>query len=462
MTENEIKTAAENSVYSHRLLNPNTILINLDKLERSCETMNIYLSREQQMMITRLLAIHFTGKLHISRSSQDIELSIPDPELLIKDGPKELYSRHLYVNISKVSKPDNDLTKNPMACCCIKNMKFYSIDELLSMKPIALRDNISWNKTKYLSRLKDHTLILPDVNLDDLNSDTSFLDEDTKIVSPGECIALSKLSEDHPAIIYLKSRGYTDINALEEQFNARFCLKENPQFKHLFGRDDEKSIAEFNPLSFFTPQGRIIFSSMMNGRERLWQARVIETQILDSKYYYMFMGENDPRNNWVKVATYDKTLETFKTVSKFNNSIIKRKYIIAPGSKSSECLLGFDAAIKWNDAQGRKDGNRLIGICEGVLDAARLGPPFCSVMGAGISTQQYSLIRRTFNKVIYASDHDSAGKTLASALKQKIEAFGDNDNIQIKPLDYSNKYKDLGDIKDMNIIESLKQQVKEF
>jgi hypothetical protein len=382
MTEKEFEEAKSKSKYSHISALQTYIPIDLDGLERSCEAMNIYLTKEQQVMITRLLQKHFTGKLHISRSSQDIELSIPDPNLLVIDGPKELYSKHLYVNITKVSKENSDITKNPMACCCIKTMKFYSIDDLLNMKPIRDREEIKWNKDRYLTRIKDQTLILPDVNLDDLNSDTSFLDQDSKIITPGSSIPITELPKNHPALIYLKSRGFTDLVSLQKQFNTRFCTEENPRFKHIFGRDDEQSIANFNPLSFFTPQGRIIFSAMMNGKERLWQARVIETQILDSKYYYVYMGYNNPETKWVKIANYDKNLETFKTLSSINNNVIKRKYIIAPGAKSSECLMGFDAAIEWNNENNIPEDNRIIGICEGVLDAARLGPPFCSIMGA--------------------------------------------------------------------------------
>ena len=113
MTTEEFKEAKAKSSYAHLSVLQNFVPIDLSGLERSCEAVGIYLNHDQQIMITKLLQIHFTGKLHISGASRDIELSIPDPELLINDGPKELYSKHLYVNITKVSRELNDALKNP-------------------------------------------------------------------------------------------------------------------------------------------------------------------------------------------------------------------------------------------------------------------------------------------------------------------------------------------------------------
>ena len=82
------------------ILNDRMLKIDLSSLERTCNAVNFKLSQQIQRLLTRLLMIHYTGKLHVIDSNH-VELSIPDPELLQEDGPKELSSKHLYINLSK-------------------------------------------------------------------------------------------------------------------------------------------------------------------------------------------------------------------------------------------------------------------------------------------------------------------------------------------------------------------------
>ena len=429
-----------------------TIKVDLSGLEKTCSGLNINLTQEAKVLITRLINIHFTGQLHLSRSSDDIELSIPDPELLKLDGPKELYSKHLYVNISKILRDDHK-----GAACCIKNMHFYFIDELTSMKPLLERTDLGWDPERYTRHFKNNIIIPEILTNDDKNSISNNPLE--PVINVGKCVPITQLPKDHPAIVYLNGRHFFDMEKLEQQFNTRFCFEENRQFKHIFGRDNEESIAAFNPLSFFTPQGRLVFSAIQDGIECLWQARVLETNVLNSKFYYTYLGENDERTGWVKVAEKDLTTNKYKTLSDLNHSIIKRKYIISPGAKSSECLMGFDAALKWNDDNNIPMDKRIIGICEGVLDAARMGPPFCSVMRASISRAQFQLLLDRFSKVYFACDHDEAGSSLRDSLFQKLDMIPNADQIlSLHEIDYPSEYKDLGEINDERIIEKIQKE----
>lgn len=433
-----------------------TVKIDLSGLEQTCQGLNINLTQEAKILITRLINIHFTGQLHLSRSSDDIELSIPDPELLKLDGPKELYSKHLYVNISKILRDDHK-----GAACCIKNMHFYFIDELTSMKPLLERTDLGWDPVRYTKHFKDHLIIPEIITNDDKNSIINNPLE--PVISVGKCVPITQLPNDHPAIIYLLNRGFTfdNLKQLECQFNTRFCIEENARFKHIFGRDNEESIASFNPLSFFTPQGRLVFSAIQDGVECLWQARVLETNVLNSKFYYTYLGENDERTGWVKVAEKSTVDNKYKTLPDLNHSVIKRKYIISPGAKSSECLMGFDAALKWNESNNIPSDKRIIGLCEGVLDAGKMGPPFCSVMRASISRAQFQLIMDRFKHIYFACDHDEAGASLRESLIQKQQSIPNADQIiQLHELEYPICYKDLGEIKDEQEIKKIKEQIK--
>ena len=406
------------------------------------------LPKDVKVLIGRLLSVHYTGTLHkhpslVNPGEEEIELSIPDPELLKHDGPKELRSQHLYVNLTKYIKGDHKA-----AARSVKTGQFYYIDKLLTMTPLLDREaELGWNPSRYTRHIKTRlsTFGINGFGSED-NEDISITSD---IISPGELIPITELPADHPAVLYLRARGY-NIKALEEQFNCSYCVKENPQFKHIYGRDSEEKMAEFNPLICASPEGRIVFFSEHFGLKAIWQARVIEQTLGEKKYF--FDGQH-----YQCVALKDNISGKFsKPAPLFPLSTSKRKYVIAPGGKASNCLLGFDAAIKWN--KDNKTIRKVIGICEGVLDAARLGPPFCSIMGAHISNGQMKTIVDNFDKIYYICDHDKAGESL----KTSIEYHPLVSHLDyVEELTYPDVYKDVGEIDPTttNIIDQIKSKL---
>lgn len=434
------------------ILDDRTLKIDLSSLETTCSSFNFKLSKQIQLLVTRLLRVHYTGRLHVIDNNH-LELSIPDPELLQEDGPKELASKHLYINLSKFAAEGHSC-----AARCVKTNKFYNIKDLLEMVPIQNRNRdssykwyLGWEPDTYLKHYKDKDILTASLVFrpDDVNNPNQ------KVISPGTCIPLTDLPPNHPAILYLNERGYYDMNALVSQFEASFCTEENPQIKHLkFGKDTENYIID--PFKFFTPQGKIIFNANQLGVTRLWQARYIDKTIGDDKLQYMHFV-NDPygrQSGYYKVAVKNKETGKWDPVDGVNPVILKQKYVIAPGTKAGMALLGFDAARAYNLT--RPVGQRVIGLCEGVLDAARIGAPFCSYMGGSLSVGQMKLISNgDFDKILIACDHDVVGQETIKKLRKSLNYLG---GIDIEEIDYPLQYKDLGEITDYNVIKSLREK----
>lgn len=427
------------------IIDDRLIQIDLSALENVNSTTSIELNKDLALIITKLLRAHFTGCLH-NVGSGHLELSIPDPELLQVDGPKELYSKHLYVNLTKFLAGEHD-----RAAHCIKTKTFYNIKDLLTITPLEKRNlnkdyrwALGWDPAPFIKSFKNKDILTASLMF---NCPIEELSDGKACISPGRCIPLSDLPENHPAIEYLRNRGFQQIPTLEKQFNASFCVEENPQIKHLILGADASSY-KVDPLQF-SPQGRIIFQANQFGITKLWQGRIIEKTVNNEKYYYAFYGEENPRNGWVKVAHLDPSTKKFIPEQGINPSILKRKYIIAPGTKSSNTILGFDAARAYNVGRPVKT----IGICEGVLDAAKMGPPFCSVMGSSLSIGQLKLISCEFDRLLIACDHDLVGREMLDRLYKNLSYLG---GIEYQEFEYPLNYKDLGEIKDANEILTLK------
>ena len=87
------------------------------------------------------------------------------------------------------------------------------------------------------------------------------------------------------------------------------------------------------------------------------------------------------------------------------------------------------------------------------MDAARVGAPFCAVLGANLSFMQAAKIKNYFQKVLIAEDNDVAGMSLSKSAFNFLESVG-----KIEMFNYPLIYKDLGEIKDSNVILELKNK----
>ena len=141
---------------------------------------------------------------------------------------------------------------------------------------------------------------------------------------------------------------------------------------------------------------------MIKGVCRGWQARILEMKMRGSDGRMYHWCYNSTREEWtpVKVRMDDTVngLETWQLV----HGLTKwdpPKYMTGPGTRRNLCLMGYDAA--------ERAGKSWIGITEGPLDAARLGPPFCAALGKSFSEAQADLCK-PFDEVVVAYQNDDA------------------------------------------------------
>lgn len=404
--------------------------VDLSTLDTTVALRSTNLNKDYQNLISKLLQIHGTGMLHYSPSTSSYELRIPDPILLNNDGPKELFSRHLYINLTKYIEQNHGA-----AARCVKNGKVYRIIELLNnYRPLKER-GYYWDVDKFLGKCKSRLFIPRDIN----SNATSC-----NVAPPGDVIPITELPSDHPAILYLKSRNFSDemIKDLYKQFETSFCISESKGASYF---DEYHGLGK-------SPKGKLIFFVNHFGENKGWQSRVIEKVEGNTKYYYTFYNQDDPRNGWVPVATYDHIDKTYKTFPRVPTTLLKHKYVIAYGTRKSECILGLDAALRFN--KDRKE--KYIIITEGALDAGKLGIPACCVFGNRISVAQCKLIVNNFDRVYYALDHDLAGNTLEISIQETLMALGFSNFAKIE---YPSQFKDIGEIDDVSIIQKLKEKL---
>lgn len=448
MENNTSNTEISAILPEQKFFNEDCKKIDLSRLETMTSAMPYDLSYSYKKIICDLLSIHRTGKLHYFKNG--FELSIPDPKLLRIDGPKELFSKHLYVNLTMYIE-----SMNNKAAHCVKTGDKYRISDLLHMKPVGDR-GLPFDVELYLKNHGDTVLSYSDLEMFSPES------EHRKIIHPGVLVPVNKLPSVHPAVEYLKNRGFTDLDSLVNQFNLSYCESENPQYKYIYGKDSY----QYNPFSPVTPQGKLIFCVMQYGNFEGWQSRVIDKfdSNTNMKYHWISYAPSgtpgSEKNGWYPVAQKDVLTGKLLPVSSIANNSMKRKYVIAPGFKSSQHLLGFDAAVEYNKKFKDEYGNAVkpfIGLVEGAFDAARMGAPFCSVFGSHLSMQQFKMIANMFSKIYFLCDHDEAGNNLRKSILSFVRSFGGS--IEAEELEYPDSYKDVGDINDSELLNALRNKL---
>lgn len=382
------------------------------------------------------------GDVHISREDGGIHLNMASPKCLEEDGLIELdpSKRHLAVNAdkyfalgkwaSKIGTYDNDRCAR-----CMKYATVYNVSELLKMVPLSDRGF----KTK-LGGAK--------VSIGADNS--NYLEDDGNgnmvAAPPGKVIPITMLPSNHPAAEYLTARGF-DLGSLEAQFDTSYCFEELPECE-VRQRHYRRLPGGFKD----TPQGRIIFYADMLGVRRGWQARVLDRREDTSKWYWhpyekeWVATANLEGEEWVPTPRFVTTEKRDGTAFKFDPS----KYRISRGASRNKLIIGLDAALKWNQAN-RKPGQYIIFICEGPLDAGRLGAPAVAILGKFLSEDQATIIAKFFNILVYVADNDKAGIEGANRIRKRM---ADKD---LKFLYVPDEYKDIGETP-QDVAEQLKQQ----
>lgn len=334
------------------------------------------------------------GLVRISSESSGTHLYMACPCCLERDGDRELKALHLSVNADRYCMIGRFIQQrgaynNDRSGMCMKTQKPFSVDELLNMLPLSER-GFKESAPKVLTSKNAHRLV------DDGNG--NMVPE-----NPGKTIPIVALPDDHPVMEVLRDRGYDSVE-LWHQFRCSYCTEELPQDRDI-GRFYKKMPGGFKD----TPQGRLIFYTDMQGIQRGWQARILEKIVDETEHYFwhpyeqsweMVFYRSKPEDEWIRAPMYRNDVLEWKP----------SKYKTATGMSRNSTLMGLDAAIAWNKAQGRDYGSSLAVICEGPLDAARMLSPAIPLLGKHLSHQQAELLVKHFKHVIMVNDNDKAGR----------------------------------------------------
>ena len=350
------------------------------------------IDEEVLVLAQRLSKIHGLAKL--ASESGGVHIYIASPICLVEFGPDELLpsKMHLAINADKyLGRPPYE-EPNDYAAMCMKTGEIYSITDLLEHSSLEVRG---------------YTDIRHQVAIVEKNDYLVDDGEGNQVPKgPGEVVSLSALPADHPVIVYLRGRDF-DPHSLVRQFDSSFCVQHADGYWKNLSCDFKAS-----------PQHRLIFNIDIQGIRRGWQARILELKTKGSdgkKYHFCY---HTSKEEWVPVKIWDERSEEWHLMPGFTKWD-PPKYMLGYGTRRNLCLMGFDAAQE----NGAEKKDPWIGLTEGPLDAARLGPPFCAAMGKSLSAKQADLCR-LFERVVVAIQNDEAGKQFKESAVKQLRNIG--------------------------------------
>jgi hypothetical protein len=340
------------------------------------------------------------GPVKIFSESGGVHLYIASPICLELYGPDELkpHKMHLAINADKyLGRPPYD-TPNDNAALCMKSGEVYTVSDLLAYQKLEARGYKGMDYRVSIIEKQENK------------------DEKGNPHPPGEVIGVDALPWEHPAIVYLTSRDFCPAK-LVKHFNTQFCTEAR-----------EGAFFRTTGFGFSTsPRNRLIFNIVVDGETRGWQSRIMEIVAPDT---------DGIRHKFFYHTSQDRWYPVFREVDKEWVQINPgkwdpAKYIMGFGTRRNQWLLGYDAS-KEHD---------WIGITEGPLDAARLGPPFCAAMGKSLSFKQADFCRNR-SKVILAIQNDEASNQFRTSVMGKFRDLG----IPVTVVNPPEKYEDYGDM----------------
>jgi len=367
------------------------------------------------LRLARELSIRH-GNIRITKEASGIHFYMASPVCLQQYGPSELYKMHLAVNVDKYESGVD------LCGMCMKTNTPYSVDDLRTMTNLKRRGFTDAQHTITIKR------------------NDNYLEKDKNGNSipkpPGDVTPVIDLPDGHPVVAYIKSRDY-DPQKLYDQFKAAYCTTARADYptKRLSGGFS------------ITPQCRLIFYIYVDGVRLGWQGRILDFSEDGTKHYY-----HPTYEKWVPMESKNasgKWVPLQNVADGWNPA----KYIHAPGTNTTLALMGFDAAVEFN-----KDRNvKVIGLTEGPLDSARLGIPFCAVMGKHFSPDKAKLLRR-FDKVVLAIQNDDASKTLLDEVTSVLSIYG----VSLKVIKPPKQYNDYGDMPQHIVDSVVKPEINEY
>lgn len=348
------------------------------------------------------------GNARIMKEAGGVHIYIASPICLELYGEEEFLSSkmHLAVNADKYLGRGGRKGSEDLAALCMKTGTVYKVSDLLNGKDLDDRGFRGRQHQVQLVEKKEH--------LED--------DGEGNMVpfGPGETIPVVDLPDDHPAVQYLRGRDF-DLEKLQKQFRTAYCTADRPgvYYRKL-------------PHGFRTgPRGRVVFYIDVKGVQRGWQARILDYKArgTDGGYYHFFW--NPYSNAWHPVKVLDEATGQW-ILTPGADKWDPPKYLLAYGTKRNEVLMGYDAVDENSD---------WLGLTEGPLDAARLGPPFCAVMGKHFSDSQADLCRG-YSKIVLAMQNDEASEEFRSRVVSRLRLIGTSCHVMAPPPEYN----DFGDM----------------
>ena len=353
------------------------------------------------------------GRVRVAAESGGVHLYIASPICLAEYGPDELLpsKMHLAVNADKYLGRHPYSEPNDFSAMCMKTGEIYRISDLLQYTDLETR---GFRDTTHQVNVQQKISYLePDAHGNEIPR------------APGSEVSLDLLEDDHPVIDYLRLRDFS-VRQLVDQFDATFCTDTDG---YSYYRDLGLGFKQ-------SPKHRLIFNIIIKGVRRGWQARILEMKMRGSdglKYHWCY---NSSRREWtpVKVLHEDPVngIDTWRLVDGLEKWD-PPKYMTGPGTRRNLCLMGYDAAVAADKSW--------IGITEGPLDAARLGPPFCAALGKSFSEAQADLCK-PYNTAVIAYQNDTAGEDFKSSVVRRLRDIG----VSVIPVAPPEEFNDFGDM----------------
>lgn len=226
---------------------------------------------------------------------------------------------------------------------------------------------------------------------------------------------LALTDPQHPVLEYIRLRRF-EPTKLWEQFLACFCVEEYP-------RSDRKKIFYRRMPGGWkdTPQHRLIFHSMVEGVPLTWQGRFLEKTDEQGLNLYALNPYTLPfewdhiatrphvKSAWIPVLPFDQVDDT--------GSLRFRPAKYRTAKHSYRALMGWDAALS---TAARAEGMSWCVLCEGPLDAARVGPGGIALIGKSINRERAGMVVRNFNLVFTAFDDDKPGREATASVAKML------------------------------------------
>lgn len=89
------------------------------------------ISEDVDYLVQSLVAIH--GDCRLAKEKSGLHAYLASPDCLAQDGPRELHSKHLAVNLDKA------MAEEPNCALCMKTSTRYTVAKLLRMRPLEER-----------------------------------------------------------------------------------------------------------------------------------------------------------------------------------------------------------------------------------------------------------------------------------------------------------------------------------